>query len=289
MLSSANFESVYPILRRWSEAGLKGRLVREPTGRGSADVGLVERQIQLAVTAAAASGPYIHQFPLRTAVGSRVRLSELDDHVTVVGHQPEFDPERRLWFCDLQVEPGDAYTPFVQLALARYQPHSLDGQEISKVVKADFVQLLPRREATFVLEPARRAVVVTLGGAVGIAAHAVTLPTPASRIDASRRVEAWVERLPAGATSDLDWVAVDDPVRLPVRLTLGRLRREDYADVEWAGVVGMPEAEAGDRLRIRIAEYELHQADALGAPVVAAFALRERRLVYADSVDLPGE
>ena len=79
------------------------------------------------------NGPFAHQFPLRTAVGT-VRLAELDDQVTVVGHQPEFDPERRLWYCDIQVETGDAYTPFVQLALARYQPHSVSGQEISPVV-----------------------------------------------------------------------------------------------------------------------------------------------------------
>ncbi|MET0975060.1 MAG: hypothetical protein ABWX82_05300, partial [Leifsonia sp.] len=235
-----------------------------------------------------AAGPYIHQFPLRTAVGSRVRLSELADDVTVVGHQPEFDPERKLWFCDLQLEAGAAYTPFVQLALARYQPHSLGGQEISKVVRADFVQLLPRRESTFVVAPERQAVVVTLAGAVGIPAHAATLPNLASTVRASRRVEAWIERLPAGATSDLDWATMGQPEELDVRLTLSQLRNESYADVEWAGVVSVPEVADGDRLRIRLAEYELHVADALGAPpIIAAIALRDRRLVYADTVDLP--
>jgi hypothetical protein len=232
------------------------------------------------------SGPYIHQFPLRTAVGNRVRLSELADDVTVVGHQPEFDPERKLWFCDLQLEAGAAYTPFVQLALARYQPHSLAGQEISKVVKADFVQLLPRRESTFVTAPERQAVVVTLAGSVGIPAHAATLPNLASRVTASRRVEAWIERLPADATSDLDWAVVGKPEVLDVRLTLSQLRSDSYADVEWAGVVSLPEVADGDRLRVRISEYELHVADVPGAPIIAVRALRDRRLVYADSVEL---
>ncbi|QIG40999.1 hypothetical protein G5T42_17215 [Microbacterium sp. 4R-513] len=232
------------------------------------------------------SGPFIHQFPLRTAIGNRVRLSELDDFVTVVGHDPQFDTERRLWFCDLQVEAGAAYTPFVQLALARYQPHSLDGQEISKVVKADFVQVLPRREATFIVDPQRRAIMVTLAGAVGIPAHAQSLPDLASRVMASRYVEVWVERLPAGSTSDLDWVADGERLRLDVRLTLGQLRSESHADVEWAGAIGFPESAAGDELRLRITEYELHRGDALG-PIIYPFPRRDRRLVYADTVDLP--
>jgi hypothetical protein len=160
-------------------------------------------------SAPVASGPFIHQFGLRVAVGHRLTLAEVPgERVTVVGHQPEFDAERRLWFCDLQLDAGASYTPMVQLALARYQPHSVVGEEISKVVKADFVQLLPRREATYVVTPDGGAVAVTLAGAVGIPEHATTLPNLASRVNASRLVQAWVERLPADAVSDLDWVKV---------------------------------------------------------------------------------
>ncbi len=43
------------------------------------------------------AGPYATHFPRRTAVGT-VALAEVPDTVVVVGHQPEFDPERRLWF-----------------------------------------------------------------------------------------------------------------------------------------------------------------------------------------------
>ena len=43
------------------------------------------------------AGPYIHQFPLRTAVGHTVSLLEAPGYdVTVVGHQPQFDEGRRL-------------------------------------------------------------------------------------------------------------------------------------------------------------------------------------------------
>ena len=93
-------------------------------------------------------GPYIHQFPLRAAVGHSVSLLEAPGHqATVVGHTPEFDQERKLWYCDVQLDAGTSYFPFVKLALARYQPHSIPGQHLSKVVFPDFTQLVAERTA----------------------------------------------------------------------------------------------------------------------------------------------
>ena len=44
---------------------------------------------------APASGPYIHQFPLRTTVGTGLSLAETTRAlVTVVGHTPQFDVAR---------------------------------------------------------------------------------------------------------------------------------------------------------------------------------------------------
>ncbi|GAA1953590.1 hypothetical protein [Agromyces allii] len=232
-------------------------------------------------------GPFAHHLPRRTAVGT-VRLAEVDDRVTVVGHQPEFDAERRLWFCDIALESGDAYTPMVQLALARYQPHSLAGVELSPVVKADFVQPLPRRDATFVATPDGLAVVITLAGPVGVPEHARELPNLAAEIRASRRVEAWVERLRADAPTDLDWERIGEPVELDVRLGLGALRAERFGAVEWAGAVSVPERAPGDRVRVRLAEYELHEGDSIGLPPFMLLQrLRGRRIVYGDSVELP--
>ena len=44
--------------------------------------------------------------------------------------------------------------PFVRLALARYQPRSIDGVELSEVVLADFAQLTPDRSAALTVDPA---------------------------------------------------------------------------------------------------------------------------------------
>ncbi|WP_277369609.1 hypothetical protein [Rhodococcus rhodochrous] len=227
-------------------------------------------------------GPYIHQFGLRNAVGHAIKLAEVPgETVTVVGHRAVYDPDRKLWYSDIQLDAGSAYTPFVKLALARYQPHSVAGEEMSKVVIADFAQLLPIREATYVLNPDGSALTVTLSGAVGIPHHAQSLPDFASRIRASRHVETWIERLPAESTSDLDWERVDQPVTLTVRLGSADLVTDQYGNVEWAGAVRVPDRAKDDRLRVRIVEYEVHRADSLTPRITPA-----KRLVYSDGVDL---
>src|SRR5215207_3202949 len=44
--------------------------------------------------------------------------------VEVAPHDVFYDAERQLWFCDIEIDQGQSYWPFVRLALARYQPCS---------------------------------------------------------------------------------------------------------------------------------------------------------------------
>ena len=76
-----------------------------------------------------------------------VRLQEQPkaDFVRVIGHRVHWDSERALWYCDIELNPGANYMPFVRLALVRYQPNALHTAKISKVVLAEFAQVLPRR------------------------------------------------------------------------------------------------------------------------------------------------
>lgn len=67
----------------------------------------------------------------------------------IIGHRVHWDQARSLWYCDIELNPGSSYMPFVRLALVRYQPNALEGAKISKVVLADFSQVLPRRRASF--------------------------------------------------------------------------------------------------------------------------------------------
>ncbi|MGB5560264.1 MAG: hypothetical protein WBN04_19900 [Paracoccaceae bacterium] len=80
-----------------------------------------------------------------------VRLQEFpnDPFVMIVGHRVHWDDERSLWYCDIELDAGATYMPFVRLALVRYQPNALPLQKISKVVTAEFAQVLPRRRAVF--------------------------------------------------------------------------------------------------------------------------------------------
>jgi hypothetical protein len=65
--------------------------------------------------------------------------------VEIAPHDVHFDTERGLWFCDIEIDPARAYWPFIRLALARYQPVSVDGAHLSPVVLGDIVALSPHR------------------------------------------------------------------------------------------------------------------------------------------------
>ena len=60
----------------------------------------------------------------------------------------EPDDARDLWYCDIEMDTESAYFPFVRLALARYQPHSIPHAHLSPVVLADTVQTVPDRTLT---------------------------------------------------------------------------------------------------------------------------------------------
>jgi hypothetical protein len=99
-------------------------------------------------------------------ISEAVQLQERPDDapVQVVGHRVHWDADRHLWYCDIELDPGATYMPFVRLALVRYQPNALPAAKISKVVLAEFAQVLPRRAA--VLDQQGDNVTVKLWGSV---------------------------------------------------------------------------------------------------------------------------
>jgi hypothetical protein len=68
--------------------------------------------------------------------------------VVLLPHDVTWDNDRGVYVCDIPVDPGPAYAPFVRLAVVRYQPSSLPGLALSAVVQAPFVQVLPERQVT---------------------------------------------------------------------------------------------------------------------------------------------
>lgn len=68
--------------------------------------------------------------------------------VDVAGYPVAWDDERRLWSSDVALDVSRTHTPFVRLALVRWQPHSLTGLELSPLVLAELAQPAPDRVLT---------------------------------------------------------------------------------------------------------------------------------------------
>ena len=113
-----------------------------------ADHARSDRRVAAAVRAAdrsrPAAGAVRHDQPAES-VGDAVRRRDARRRRPA---RRRLDAERRLWYCDLDINFGASYFPFVRLALARYQPVSVHGAALSNIVLADFMSLAPDRWLT---------------------------------------------------------------------------------------------------------------------------------------------
>lgn len=183
--------------------------------------------------------------------------------VDVAGHEVRFDTATQLWFCDIDVDVGTAYSPFIRLALARYQQESLPGLELSQVVRADYMQLAPDRFLSIVEEPHPRKLVVTLSG--------VDAPT----IAGIGVAEGWLEQKDPTVTSEeLGWDRVGGVIPLAPG-NVGLLRT-------WTGRLQLPRSYG--RLRVVVRQYEQFPPDA--AFTIGAAPPPVRRLVHQDIVEV---
>lgn len=108
--------------------------------------------------------------------------------VAVVPFEVGFDGEH--WFADVAIPSlGEAtYRPFVRLAVARYQPESLPGLELSAPVRCEMVQVLPDRTLT-VDQSNPDVVIVTLEGTSPVGPNRNRVDVILERSDAPAEVE----------------------------------------------------------------------------------------------------
>lgn len=159
--------------------------------------------------------------------------------VEISPHDVFYDEERQLWYSDIEVNWGSAYYPFIRLALARYQPVSVDGAHLSHIVMADFMQLVPDRwlNVTRMEDPRTRLVSVYGTSFSDSSAHleAKNAPVKSIKLGAGKTVlvhapavapssvmEVWVERLNPALGEDFGWqrepgAAVVPDVKLPTK------------------------------------------------------------------------
>ena len=224
------------------------------------------------------AAPTLEAFPRASVKEADLSVPGLPGaKVAVAGHEVHYDRDRQLWYCDIEMDPGTAYFPFVQLALARFQPNSLKTRDrdckLSGVVLADSAQLLPDRTATAVFDQAdKRKVTVSVAGAAYRASKAGRRPP---------LVEVTVQSKRPGVEGELAWLPVKDAtVELEHRWL-------SDANVLWTGTITLPEDRDVAEFRALIREYELYQSDTPAAGLtIAVVPGIDRRLVYADVLKL---
>lgn len=83
--------------------------------------------------------------------------------VSVALHEVRYNAKKDMWYADIAVRAPEAGMPFVQLALVRYQPHSVPRLSMSEVALADPI-VHPGQRRLMIQRPSANAVKVTLGG-----------------------------------------------------------------------------------------------------------------------------
>lgn len=209
-------------------------------------------------------------------------LSEIPAIVSVVGYPVAFDADRQLRFADIRIDTGDAYWPFVRLALARFQPKSIDGAHVSHVVRSDFIQLPPERIAEISIGPA--AVHLKVSGPVYLGSEVTEtigarLPflggTPGS--NGLSEIEAVIEQRDAAddPANELTWqaIAASRVVFFQNPLTPG----------VWEGDVPLTIPLVPGRFRLTLKELEWFRTDDAPSTNPPREQIRvARRVVYAD-------
>lgn len=214
-------------------------------------------------------------FPKAVAKGYFLTLDELPNAVvSVAGHAVGYDEDRELWYCDIEVDAGDSYYPFVRLALARYQPISVENAHLSRVMLADFIQLAPDRNAAVTFDGSNPALVNISVSGVGYTG---------SRAAKNSEMEVSVETKNANVPDlDLGWTPADNGT-----FPLTAAEQFGGTGITWSGQVTLPGPRGQNSYRLTIKEYERFIADgtlASKTPMIAAFPNTYRRLVYAESL-----
>jgi hypothetical protein len=204
-------------------------------------------------------------FPDAIAQELSLKLEEdASKRVDVVGYPVAFDAEQQKWYCDLTLNASQTYSPFVRLALVRYQPYALVDAKISRVVLADFVQLTPERSVMLTADPYQpRQLRISISG---------IQPTQADRAPV---IKLKLQERDESIQTDLTWrdAAPEAASFLPDNTLL--------PSVLYKGTIQLNGDLQPDRYRLVISEYESFPADGLAILVSTG-----SRLIYCETLML---
>lgn len=166
----------------------------------------------------------------------------------VAGYPVTFDPLRKLWFCDVLLDPQRAYFPFVRLALARFQPNSIPHAHLSAVTLSDFCQVVPHRTLTYdtsFLQSANREIRIQMRGPAYWHRQWEAYGSPLVQAVLLRGRHSQMH-------GDLDWEIVPGSPRML------EVVQRDPAETVWQGSLVAPDP-LPDPLRVAVLEYELYK------------------------------
>ena len=221
--------------------------------------------------------------------------------VEIAPHDVFYDADRQLWYCDIEIDQGPSYWPFVRLALARYQPCSVRQAHLSEIVLADFMPLTADRWLTVNAEQEGRSRRVTVHGArysdsrgAGVERSEIDPVSHVATNIAARSktpvVEVWLELLDPALGEDFGWRRVADGVAAANtgtrRAAAAYERFNPLATVLWDGRVELPMNDGESALRLVVAEYEEYSVDGDSTASGTRSVLTGRRLVFVEHIDL---
>jgi hypothetical protein len=206
--------------------------------------------------------PLLDHFRNAVAKETGLTLDELTQApnvpLAVAGHSVGYDNDRKLWYCDIELDPGVAYFPFIRLALARFQPKSLPDAHLSRVVLADFAQLVPDRSASIAFDGFNPAL-------LELAIAGLTFNQSPQPL-----VQVTLEAQPASSGGDLAWIPF---FTMPLVASKG-----PGGITLWTTPITLPAPRGSRPFRLRIEEFEIYQTGTPGQT--------QNRLVYADVLPL---
>jgi hypothetical protein len=185
-------------------------------------------------------------FANSVAQGNNLSLAELDLDVDVIGFEAQYDTDRNLWFCDIAFDVTHKYFPFIRMALARYQPISVDSAHLSRVVLSDFAQVLPHRTVRYDTN------LISSNSTVEIRVNGPAYYHRENKDFASPIVIARIERRLYDTGDDLGWEVVGTQQIPPVQ--------QSPEETVWQAEVPLPGIPPSP-MRIVVLEAEVYAAD----------------------------
>jgi hypothetical protein len=208
--------------------------------------------------------------------------------VAVAGFPVAFDFDSQKWFSDLIVDTSSlAYTPFIRLALVRYQPFALPDAKLSPVQLADYAQLTPERSAVITADPYHpRSLCLTVSGPAPSSPPPLIHGTqPTQPITVPTLVTVTVQERNPAIQTDLGWQ--DAP---STTASIAPLPINPAGLVRWTGTVNFATMPQTDQYRVLIREYEYLPANYTipSGPQRGRRAQREqpKRLIYAETMEI---